>query len=218
MSSSTADSPARRSTAGGHTGRDPRAADATLRFVRSADIDTWAEEVARHLKSALREAMPAGDGGVALSSPEALARRELAAGASIDDPHAGAITDSALVDAVGPSWSTKKVRAELGDISAQAVHQRVDRGTLWALPTSDGATAFPTFQFVRRNNHLGTKPGLRAMFKILRGQDPWTVAVLMQTPADELEGMSPVEWERDGGSTEALEHLAHTLLREWNHP
>lgn len=124
----------------------------------------------------------------------------------------------ALVDLVGPSWSTKKVRAELGGVSAQAVHQRADRGTLWSLPTSDGSAVFPTFQFVRRNGRVETKPGLRAMFKILRGQDPWAVAVLLRTPASELDGHSPVEWEKNGGGTEALEHLARALVREWSHP
>lgn len=218
MSSPTADHPTRRSAPAPRTASDQRPSGMPMRFVRAADIDAYAEELVRQLKSAVREAVPARGGGIALPSPEALVQREMAAGARIDDPHAGAIADSAMVDTVGPSWSTKKVRAELGGVSAQAVHQRVDRGTLWALPTSDGATAFPIFQFVRRNGRLETKPGLRAMFKILRGQDPWAVAVLMQTPAPELAGMSPVEWERSDGGTEALEQLARDLVREWNRP
>ena len=219
MSSPTADRPTRRPAASRRTDQGTRSPGAQLRFVRSAaDVDAYAEEMAELLKSRIRRAVPAQGGAIALPSPEDLVQREVATGAGIDDPHAEALTDSALVDTVGPSWSTKKLRAELGGISPQAVHQRVARGTLWALPTSDGAAAFPTFQFVRRNGRLETKRGLQVMFKILRGEDPWAVAVLMQTPAPELEGASPVEWERSGGSIDALEHLAHDVVHGWNRP
>lgn len=219
MSSPTADHPAPRPARSARTASTgPQATGKQLRFVRSADIDAYADEVARLLKSTIRQAVPAPGGGIELPAPEDLVQRELRAGAGIDDSHAEAIADSALVDAVGPSWSTRKVRTELGGVSPQAVHQRVDRGTLWALPTSDGTAVFPTFQFVRRNGRLETKRGLQAMFKILRGEDPWAVAVLMRTPAPELEDTSPVDWERRGGDVEALERLAHDLVREWNSP
>lgn len=219
MSSPTADHPAPRTAlSSSTTSKGSRATDRQLRFVRSADIDAYADEVARLLKSTIRQAVPARDGGIELPVPEDLVQREVSTSASVDDSHAEAVADSALVDAVGPAWSTRKVRAELGGVSPQAVHQRVARGTLWALPTSDGSTVFPTFQFVRRNGRLETKRGLQAMFKILRAEDPWAVAVLMKTPAPELGDTSPVEWERRGGSVDALERLAHDLVREWSRP
>lgn len=219
MSSPTADHPAQRpALSSSPTNTGSRAAGRQLQFVRSADIDAYADEVARLLKSTIRQAVPARDGGIALPVPEDLVQREVSTAASVDDSHEEAVADSALIDAVGPSWSTRKVRAELGSVSPQAVHQRVDRGTLWALPTSDGSTVFPTFQFVRRNGRLETKRGLQAMFKILRAKDPWAVAVLMKTPAPELDGMSPVDWERRGGSVDALKRLAHDLVRDWSRP
>ncbi|MGP5088582.1 hypothetical protein [Brachybacterium tyrofermentans] len=219
MSSPTADhsvpgsalSPGVRGTGSQTTGRQ-------LRFVRSGDIDAYADEVASLLKSTIRLAVPVRDGGIELPVPEDLVQREVSAAANIDDSHAGAVADSALVDTVGTSWSIRKVRTELGGVSPQAVHQRVDRGTLWALPTSDGSSVFPTFQFVRRNGRLGTRRGLQAMFRVLRAEDPWAVAVLMNTPAPELDGLSPVDWERRGGGADALERLAHALVREWNRP
>lgn len=219
MSSPTADHPAPRSAVSADAGSSSsRATGRRLRFVRSADIDAYAEEVASQLKAAIREAVPARNGGIDLPLPEDLVQREMSTGARIEDSHSEAVADSALVDEVGPLWSTRKVRAELGGVSTQAVHQRADRGTLWALPTSDGAIVFPTFQFVRRNGRLETKRGLQVMFKILRGEDPWAVAVLMNTPAPELGEVSPVDWERRGGSMDALESLAHALVREWSRP
>lgn len=217
MTSPTADHPTRDAGRAAHPApEDPPATATKSQFVRLSEIDAYADEVARQLKATIRRAVPAHGSGVELPVPSDLVEREVSAAAEIDDAHDAALADSSLVDAVGPSWSTRKVRAELGGVSPQAVHQRVARGTLWALPTSDGATVYPTFQFVRRNGRVETKAGLRAMFTILRGQDPWAVAVLLTTPAQELEDLSPVEWERAGGSQEALESLAHAVVDEWN--
>lgn len=194
----------------------PRATFTQLNLVGPTDIDAYANEVARLLKSEILQAVTTRQGGIQLPTPKDLVEREVHAGGSVDDSHEHAVADSALVDTVGPSWSTKKVRDELGGVSSQAVHQRVARGTLWALPTSDGSRVFPTFQFVRRNGTLQTKSKLQAMFKILEGQDPWQVAVLLNTPAAELDGISPVDWEKQGGSVVDLERLAHNLVRQWS--
>lgn len=52
------------------------------------------------------------------------------------------------------------------------------------------------------------------MFKILQDQDPWEVAVLLNTPAPELYGQSPVEREKSGGQMHRLEQLAVSLMNE----
>lgn len=218
MSTPTAGHPARKTSKSARPGGLTHgwAAFNQLELVRPADVDAYADEVARLLKSELLEVVNSRQGGIQLPTPKDLVEREVHAGGGVDDSHEHAVADSALVNAVGPSWSTRKLRNELGGVSSQAVHQRVARGTLWALPTREGTRVYPTFQFVRRHGKLLTKPKLQAMFKILQSQDPWQVAVLLNTPADELDGVSPVQWEKEGGRIGDLERLAHNLVREWS--
>jgi len=137
-------------------------------------------------------------------------------GSDIEDPHGYAKSDPKLVDTVGPSRSLQKLRKELGGVSTQAVHQRVGRGTLLALPTSDRNFVYPTFQFVRVNGKITVKRGLLKMFKHMQTIDPWQIAVLLNTPAaPELAGRTPVEWEKDGGEIQELERLALKCADEW---
>ena len=56
------------------------------------------------------------------------------------------------------------------------------------------------------------------MLKTLRGQDPWTIAVALRTPAPELGGATPVDWEKRGGDESALVELAEEMLLEWAGP
>lgn len=182
---------------------------------RSVVIKEFATEIARQFNLQLESAADAISLVGELPEPAVLVKHVLEQGAGAERSHGYAISDSALVDTIGPSWSIGKLREELGGRSYQAVHQRVGRGTLLALPTSDGATVYPIFQFIRRNGMLIVKPGLIKMFKILQGQDPWQVAVSLNTPAPELDGLSPVTWEKEHGDTDALEKLAETFVREW---
>lgn len=182
---------------------------------RSVVIHEFATEIARQFNLQLESAADAVSLVGELPEPAVLVQRVLKQGAGVESSHDYAVSDSTLVDTVGPSWSIGKLREELGGRSYQAVHQRVGRGTLLALPTSDGATVYPIFQFIRRNGMLKVKPGLIKMFKILQGQDPWQIAVSLNTPAPELGGLSPVAWEQEQGDTEALERLAEAFVREW---
>lgn len=173
------------------------------------DVRAYADK----LRALLRQLREGGDESLTVPTPEALAERQFSGVPDSAVTHA--IADGALVDTVGPSWSSAKLRAELGEVSRQALHQRVQRGTLLALPTSDGATVYPVFQFVRRGEAIGVRPGLRAMLKVLRDQDPWAVAVALRASAPELGGAAPVDWEKRGGEESPLVELAESLLREW---
>ena len=53
------------------------------------------------------------------------------------------------------------------------------------------------------------------MLEPLRSFDPWTVAVLLNTPAPELDGATPIEWARQGGAQDALRDLAQVVAKEW---
>src|SRR5919201_553640 len=65
---------------------------------------------------------------------------------------------------LGPGYSTKQVRELLG-CSRQAVSERVQRGTLLALPTREGQPTFPAFQFGAGG---GLLPGLGELVRALR--------------------------------------------------
>lgn len=178
----------------------------------SSSLADYFEKVAHHVKHYMvAESYELLDD---LPDPAVLAQRVIEESRPVEDSHAYTTDGTALVDTVGPSWTIDKLRKELGGVSYQAVHQRVGRGTLLGLPTSDGVTVYPLFQFVRTNGKLTVRPGLLQMFKILKEQEPWQVAVLLNTPAPELEDHTPVEWEKNGGDIEHLEQLATVLKQE----
>lgn len=179
----------------------------------SSATDEYVSEVVRHHNLQLET--DSSDVLRNLPEPAVFAKRLIEQQSSVDEAHDYAIADSALTDTIGTSWSIGKVREELGGVSHQAVHQRVGRGTLLGLPTSEGVTVYPTFQFIRQHGKLRVKPGLQRMFKVLKGQDPWQVAVLLNAPASELDDQSPIEWEKTGGPVQELERLAETFVRGW---
>lgn len=217
MSAPASQTPARR--ASGRSGRAGRSTPSrvavsqdhaeTVELRTDTDVRAYADK----LSALLRRMRDGGAASLFVPAPEALAAWQ--ATDSPDSTVTHAVSDGALVDTVGPSWSSAKLRAELGDVTRQALHQRVQRGTLLALPTREGMSVYPVFQFIRRGGRIEVPAGLRAMFKVLQGQDPWTVAVALRTEAPELGGATPVEWENRGGDASALEELAEAMLREW---
>jgi|SRR5699024_10323779 len=184
---------------------------AELRLTTDSEIDEYAVALAAELKTQLKSR--GAHGLIEVPVPGELVRR------GMDEVDAGsesqrfAIADGALVDVVGPSWTTGKLRSELGGVSAQAVNQRRSRGSLLGLTTSDDAVVYPIFQFVRLNGQLKVKRGLAQMFKILKDQDDWHVAVLVNTPSPELGGRTPVEWEREHGESGELRKLAENIRK-----
>jgi hypothetical protein len=129
--------------------------------------------------------------------------------------HAGDPPSNELAAFVGPLWSEIKTCGAL-DASPDILAARREAGALLELVTSDGDRVYPVFQFVAgEDGRIETRTGLAAMLQELRSFDPWTVAVLLKTPAPELDGSTPVEWERAGGAVEALRDLAAVVAREW---
>lgn len=123
-----------------------------------------------------------------------------------------------LAEAVGPFWTSETVMRTLGIPTRQALHSRIRSGSLLAVKTSDGKLLFPLSQFVRTRGAVLVKPGLQTVFRILRQEDPWAVALLLHAPAQELQGHTPLEWVAATGPDVALEELARNTYDEWNRP
>jgi hypothetical protein len=148
-----------------------------------------------------------------------------ASGNAAPDPlaFASAISDLALpvdqshpfVELLGPFWSSAKVRAALGINTRQALDSRITSGSILGLPTSDRRLLFPVFQFVAHGEQVRVRPALAGMFSVLRSQDPWSVAVMVNTPAPELHDETPLAWARAGRDEGALVRLARAIEFEW---
>lgn len=123
--------------------------------------------------------------------------------------------DSSLADLLGPFWSSRQVEERLQYNSKQALGNDRSRGNVLALKTGNGRLAYPISQFRDRAGRTEVKPGQAAMIKVLKGEDPWRVAVLMHNPAPELGQRTPLEWERAGGSVGDLAALARRVRHEW---
>lgn len=121
-----------------------------------------------------------------------------------------------LVGFLSPFWSSAKVRTELGLHTRQALDSRRRSGSILALKTSDGQLVFPVSQFHRTAGKVEVKPELRSIFSTLRKHDPWTVAVLLHTPAQELGALTPLDWVRHGNDTLQLVAFARRIDAEWS--
>jgi hypothetical protein len=121
---------------------------------------------------------------------------------------------SELVDIVAPLWSAEHARRVL-DVSRSTMAQQRKRGSLLALRTAGSGFLYPVFQFETYEGKVQVKRGLREFMMTLRSQDPWTVAVVVKTPAPELDGLSPLGWVHTGGDIKVLVDYAKILAAEF---
>ena len=119
-----------------------------------------------------------------------------------------------LARLIGPCWTERRTLDALS-ISFWTLERLQASGTILALPTNDGGLVYPTAQFRRHGGKFEVQPGLELFFAALRAYDPWAVAVLMHTPAPELDEETPIAWSSRGGPTEPLAQLAKAASREW---
>ena len=145
------------------------------------------------------------DGPALREDPSTLAHRMLAA-----------VPRAHTYDAVvGPFYDIEGVRRLLGGASRQAVHDRVKRGTLLQVRTSDNVLLYPAFQF----DGTDVSPRLRRVLSVLRlaPVDGWTIATWFSVPAADLNGSSPRQWlARASAPLEPVEHLATDAVRRWS--
>ena len=176
-------------------------------------VEAWEDAVLAELKTRVHVlAEHAARSGAALPSPAQLAER-LADLTLL--PVGGGEGQRELVQAVGPFWSSAKVRAELAIPTRQALDARIRAGSVLALKTSDGELVFPVMQFRSSASGAEVRPALKGAIKQLRAHDPWTVALLLCTPADELDGLSPLAWARAEHDPEVLAAYVRHVDAQW---
>jgi len=101
-----------------------------------------------------------------------------------------------LAAQLGETWDTTEVTEYLG-ISRQALAKRLAAGTILGV-RGRGTTHYPLWQFTPGLNEV--RPEVREIFKIFTAElgtlDAYAVAAWMNTPAEELNGLSPHLWLR----------------------
>jgi hypothetical protein len=161
------------------------------------------DQVAKDLEALMEEVEAAGVEPAALGTPAEVARRMVA---TIPQP-------SPWAKVLGPVYTTGGARALLGGITRQAVEDRINRGTLFALTTADRRRVFPVFQFDDRNEPLD---GLAETVASLRPHaDEWMIASWLLQPADELNRRSPVAWLREGRDRDRLDAFTRVTASRW---
>lgn len=125
-------------------------------------------------------------------------------------------TAANITDLVGPLWSADKTQRALGVPTRAAMRNLCETGSLLGLPTADGVVFYPVAQFETHGGQTRVKPALQHFMVALRERDPWTVAVLLNTPADELDGHTPLVWVRREGDTGTLLEYANIVAAEFS--
>jgi hypothetical protein len=133
----------------------------------------------------------------------------------VRDGPSGVVGTNEIADLVGPFWSGAKVSDELG-VSAGVLDARRESGEVLGLVTVDGVIVYPVSQFQRREGRVEVKPAMVPVLRAWRQFDGWTVAVLLSTPAPELDDLTPLAWLDQGREPAALRSLTDAVALEWN--
>lgn len=139
-----------------------------------------------------------------LGDPEEIGRRAalLVAAEHAWREHLGTLLDLA------------SVRALLGGVSRQAVHDLMKRRRLLAVEEK-GERLYPAFQF-RQGKALPGVAGVLAAFEAAV-LDPHTVAAWLNRPNPELESRSPAEWLHEGRGEDAVVLAARRVAARLEH-
>ena len=108
---------------------------------------------------------------------------------------------------LGDLLGLKDVQALLGVTTRQAVHDLVQRGRLLGLPTREGRTVYPRFQFGPDGRPHAALGRVTAAFRAVEA-DPWTIASWFTSAQPELDGLTPAEWLARGCDGERLIEVA----------
>lgn len=118
---------------------------------------------------------------------------------------------AALLAAAGAAWrrhltpllNTKQVAELLGVGTRQAVHDRVKRHRILALPTEDRELAYPAFQFDTTGKPYPAIAPVLETFAAAR-LSPHTVASWFATPQAPLDDLTPARWLAEGRDADHL--------------
>lgn len=108
---------------------------------------------------------------------------------------------------LGGLLNLKDAEALLGVTTRQAVHDLVQRGRLLGLPTREGRTAYPRFQFGPEGRPYSAVGTVLAVFRTV-GANPWTVASWFTSEQAELDDLTPAAWLAGGQDSERLVEAA----------
>lgn len=129
-----------------------------------------------------------------------------------DPPPGHTAPQHSIVERLGPFWGAQRVANLLRLDEEGLSHQRTTRQVL-ALPTSDHAFLYPVWQFARTPaGAVIVKPLIHTALHLWR-RDDWTLALTLQLPAPELDGLSPIEWDRLKQAPEILTRYVRIRAR-----
>lgn len=114
-----------------------------------------------------------------------------------------------MADLVGPFYDPAGVAHLLG-VAPEALPSMCDDGDLLGVQTSDGAWVYLTFQFTGDQ----VDPNLLPVLDVFRHSPPWSTAVWLCGPDEDLGGLSPVEWLSAGNPAEVVIRLARRTAHD----
>lgn len=161
------------------------------------------ERVTELVHDGLSVAAAAGASTDDLGEPKDLARR-MAAVLPTAEPY-----DTL----VGPFYDTAGVATWLG-LTRQAVHHRAKVGQLLGCPTVEGRIVFPAWQF--RDDGSPVEHLADVLTTLRAGAvSPWTIALWLRAPADELDGQRAADWLAAGLPYEPVLTAAGRAAARW---
>lgn len=121
----------------------------------------------------------------------------------------GAVAGSLWTDELGPFYDSEGVGVLLGNVTKQAVSDRVRRHRLLALRTGSGRLVYPAFQFDQRT----VLAGLAELLSVVAPDDTegWYVASWLTTTDAAFGGHSPIDELRANGLTDELRAAARDI-------
>jgi hypothetical protein len=120
-----------------------------------------------------------------------------------------------LADLIASFYTQERVEELLG-LTAEQVEEQCAAGLLLCLEPSDGGSRFyPTWIFETKDGQVRVKPDFQAVITALKDRSHWTTAVILRTPAHELEDMTPEEWVRERGDLDRLRSYAEKVNAEF---
>lgn len=125
-------------------------------------------------------------------------------------------TDNEVADLLAPFWSAQRTAEGLA-VTFDELARRTRDGEVLGLSPGPGVAHYPVWQFHRlRDGSVRVKPGIATFVSALHGRaNPWSIAILLRTPAAELGDQTPEQWVRAHGDDEVLRRFARHLAAEW---
>ncbi|BBE48934.1 MULTISPECIES: hypothetical protein [Rhodococcus] len=113
---------------------------------------------------------------------------------------------------VGPFYDTTGLTQWRG-VSRQAINRAVSAGTVIACRLDGGQWGYPTWQFTDSQT---VHPHLIALWQTLReSADPWTCAIWLRSPQEELGDRSAADWITSGHPVDPALELARADAQRW---